>query len=668
MRNLNIGLKSLITLIFFCQIFAVAYSQTFKDVGISAGIEHVFDFGDFHFGGGVAVFDYNNDGYEDLYMTGGANDDVLYKNNGNGTFSRRTRQAGLLHEGLVTQGVVTGDINNDGFRDLFITVRCDLETLENYKPNLLYLNNGNGTFSDISVTSGIVNDTSFSTTVNFGDVNLDGYLDIYVGNWVASSVQKVFDEEGFAKLYWPEKGSPNVLFINNGDLTFKKAGARYGVDQDGLPWGAVFTDYDNDNDLDILIANDFGRVVRANTLYRNEYPEPIFSDVSRESGIEIKMHGMGIALGDYNEDGFLDYYATNIRKNVLYESNGDGTFTNKAEFLNVDNPQFDIRDTFVHSIGWGANFMDCNNDTYLDLFVTNGQIHPETGGGDTYPGLDTLYNPNVLYQNDGTEHTFSDISDQAQIGDPYRGRGSATLDYDNDGDLDIVVVNQVNMPGYGIGTKPRSVLFRNDLSVDNNWLKVKLRGIDTNTDGIGSKVRLVVNGRSFFREIDGGSSNMSQSSTIAHFGLGQYEKIDTLEVLWLGGRIQGITDIDPNQTITVVQGDFNNGFQDWGPRALHGVASETGIVTGTQDLFFNKQALVYPNPFLDSFNVKIKGDSKNSGPFKIELSDVSGRKFSYSDLSNNDIVTPGQMSPGIYFYLIKDNRDNVVERGRIIAK
>jgi len=487
-----------ILLIAFIFISRLASAQVFTEVAAPAGINHVFHFGDFHLGGGATVIDLNNDGWEDVYIAGGSNPDALYLNNTDGTFTDIHSICGINTDHVITQGAVAGDINNDGFKDLFITTRADAATFSNNQPNLLYLNNGDGTFTDITVSSGIYLDSVFSTATAFGDVNLDGLVDLYVGNWVDIPLSDLFDPEGYIQLRELGDGDPNILYINNGDLTFSSVGDSYGVDITGLAWAINLTDYDNDGDLDIMVANDFGTRHLPSSLLRNDYPSPSFTDVSESSGFaEVPIFAMGIATGDYNEDGWLDYYLTDISKNTLYKNNGDGTFTDQSCQNGTKYIDWYFGEDSVVAVGWGANFLDYDNDSYLDLFVANGQLNPLTG-----QGLDTLYNPNKIFRNLG-DYTFSDVSADAGVEDIFRARGSLTFDYDRDGDQDLLVINQVNWTGYGEGTNPKSLLYRND-APSGNWLKVQLIGTNSGgRDAVGSRIRVKAGGRTLIRECQG---------------------------------------------------------------------------------------------------------------------------------------------------------------------
>ncbi|MCH7490797.1 MAG: CRTAC1 family protein [Gemmatimonadetes bacterium] len=505
----------------------MATAQSFRDVSSSAGIRH-FCLDVNRVCGGVAFFDYNNDGTDDLYLTGGEEPDRLFRNEGDGTFRDVTKEAGLdFIRRFVTVGVATGDIDNDGFRDIFVT------TGEDY-PNILVRNNGDGTFSDISESAGIAREKRWSTAVTFGDYNLDGYLDIYVANY-ATYDGLPYDEHLTG-------GISNWLYRNNGDNTFDEVAKSLGVaNPDGLTLAVAFTDVDGDHDVDLMVANDFGYLFVPNALFRNEHPHGVFTDFSEASATDTAINGMGFAIGDYDEDGDFDYYVTNMMGNVLYSNtNASGVFRESAKAMGIDDRR---------STSWGAAFIDFDNDTDLDLIVANGRVLTRYNLQDV-DHVERFLKPheNKLYRADGPGN-FIDVSRGEGVADSTKGRGLAVADYDNDGDLDFIVavVNDVVPPhGYAL-------LYRNETPAGNHWLKVRVEGTTSNRDGFGSHIRVVAGGRTWIREIGGGSSYLSQNSSVAHFGMGDYAVADSLIVTWPGGEREIFTDIRTNQTVFVVE-------------------------------------------------------------------------------------------------------------------
>ena len=518
-----------------CSVFFIAesFSQTrFKDVTDSAGIKHVFKVYEGMFGGGACVIDYNKDGFEDVYITGGMNDDVLYKNNGNGTFTNVFENAGLtLTKKYVTQGVTSADVNRDGFVDLFVTTitsRDKKQTIPR-EINLLFLNNGNGAFRDATKEYGLDQMYSFSTSPSFGDINADGWPDLYVGNYFNEFTGKlsVINDATVVQANQIAKG---YLLLNEGGKKFKEVSDDYGLDFRGFGFGGVFTDFDNDGDQDLFINHDFGYKRTPDMLLENKYPSEKFTDVAKEKGMDLKINSMGTAVGDYNNDGLMDYYMTNIKFNYFMVNQGPGKpFLNKADELGLG----------FFAISWGANFADFDQDGDVDLFVSNGDLNPNC-----------VPMANFYYENLGNK--FQDYASAYGLADYGIGRGSVVFDYDNDGDLDLLVVNQEPvLPNYPVPSTTK--LYRND-STKGNWIKIALKGIQAESHGIGSKIEVEAGGKKMIREIDGGaSSHLSQSSVIAHFGLGSATKIDKITVYWTGGNIQTITNVNANQLLTITE-------------------------------------------------------------------------------------------------------------------
>ncbi len=469
-------------------------------------------------GGGAAFFDYNNDGFDDLYLTGGSGIDQFYENNGDGTFTEKATSVGLsITATHNTVGVATGDIDNDGFRDVFVTT-------DKFSANLLFRNNGDGTFTDISASAGILHQ-AWSTSVSFGDYNLDGFLDIYVANYCN------FPFTAGVPYYETNiSGFTNFFYVNNGDNTFTEKADLLGVQDNGTALAVTFTDFDNDNDMDIYLGNDFGSDFNPNALFENLYPIDSFARVGITTNTNASMYAMSTVTGDYDEDGLLDYYVSNMMENKLYNNTGNNVFSDEANSLNVEA-------TSVTS--WGGLFFDYNNDSYLDLFVASGQMMFDNPN---------QYQVNNLFINNGN-NTYSDVTITAGIADSSRSRGAAYSDFDNDGDLDFVLVNVDSSQT----STDKTWFMENQGTGLGNWLKIKLRGTTNNRDGFGSHVTVFVNGRSLLREADGGSGYLSHNSSVLHFGLGTETVIDSIRVNWPGGAEQIETGININQQIEIVE-------------------------------------------------------------------------------------------------------------------
>ena len=588
-------MKTLFTfLLSICSLQSVI-AQSFSDVASAAGLNHLFDVGDYHFGGGAAIIDFNNDGFEDIYVTGGANNDVLYQNNGDGTFTDVSVSANISSSyGFLSQGAIAGDFDNDGFDDLFITCRGPVNDFSAYGTNLLLKNNGNGTFSDVTVNSGVSNEVAFSTSAAFVDVNNDGFLDIYVANYWHEPFDDIVNEVGTLANFgsWEFTGRPNNLYVNNGDGTFTEAASQYGIDNNGVTWAVTFSDFDNDRDQDLMVLNDFGQEIVQSSTYQNEYPQESFTNITSTSGFNdlqgYDLTAMGVAVGDYDLNGTLDYYVTNTGKNFLFKNNGSGYFSDVTDQAGVRNEFYDVPLDTVYPwatnpicgchwdsvvVGWGTNFVDYDNDMDLDLFVSNGSMNPNV-----FFGTDM---GNTFYENNG-DGTFTDITVTSNLGATDICRGSVSADFDNDGDIDLLVVVQKYYDGFSPQPTPNIHLYQNELNNTNNWLKVKLRGTLSNSDGVGARIRAVVGSQSLVQEVDGGSSTHSSNSKIVHFGLSGSTDTDTLQVLWPSGCVDEFYNVSANQLLEI---------------------TESCILVGTRPTNGSNEFSIYPNPSSDILNI-----------------------------------------------------------------
>ena len=500
----------------------------FTNVTASAGIHHKFQVLEGMFGGGACVFDFNNDGFEDVFITSGMNDDVLYKNNGDGTFTNVYIGSGLEKtKGFVTQGAVSADVNRDGFRDLLVTT---ITTKNENKvipraSNMLFLNNGNGTFKDVSKEYGFHERQTFSTAASFGDFNADGFPDLYIGNYF-NEFKGELNGISDATIVGANQIAEGNLLINVAGKYFKDVYKEYGLKHKGFGFGGVFTDFDNDGDQDLFVNHDFGYKRTPDLLLENKFPKKTFEDVAEKLHMNLKINSMGTAKGDYNNDGLMDYYMTNIRFNLFMVNRGKQGFENMTKPLGM----------YLFAISWGANFADFDHDGDEDLFVANGDLNPNC-------------QPMTNFYFENNKGKFSELASQVGLNDYGIGRGSVVFDMDNDGDLDILVVNQVAVLNYPVESV--TSLFRND-ATKGNWSKIRLKGTQADLNGIGSKIELIVGGIKMIREVDGGaSSHLSQNSVISHFGLGNATEIDTLRVYWTGGEIQELYHLKINELLTI---------------------------------------------------------------------------------------------------------------------
>ena len=496
-------------------------------------------------GSGAAFFDYDNDGDLDLYLVNSAAfpgfhavtepTNSLYRNNGDGTFTDVTARAGVGDAGY-GQGCAAGDYDNDGDPDLYVT---------NLGPNVFYQNNGDGTFSDKTARAGL-GDRNWGTSCAFADYDNDGYLDLYVANYLDFKVET--HQECTARGY-PiycgvdmYDGVADILYHNNGDGTLTDLTKNSGVyNPEGKGLGVVFFDYDNDGDLDLYVANDMVR----NFLYRNQ-GDGTFKDVSLRVGVGYNEDGMpeagmGTDAGDFNQDGLLDLFVTNYQgeTNTLYLNEGNGFFTDIAVSSGTG------RASWRH-LGWGTHFFDHDNDGDLDIFVANGHINDNIGEWDD---IGTYAQQNNLFDNSGPEaenpFLFQDIS--ATLSEDFTreevSRGAAFGDYDNDGDLDILVTQIAAAP----------VLLRNDGGNRRNWLRVEVVGTKSNRDGIGARVQVISGNLRQIKEVRSGSSYLCQNDLRLLFGLDKRTTVDSVLVRWPGGHTQRIANVPINRLVTIIE-------------------------------------------------------------------------------------------------------------------
>lgn len=551
----------------------------------SAGIDHFFR-GINEMGAGAAFFDMDNDGDEDLWLTGGLNRDALYENDGLGNFTEIGVQAGLnATRNKVVTGVITGDLDNDGFKDVLLITHIGF-------PNVLFKNNGDKTFQELRNT-GLEEDKAYSLAAAFADVNQDGFLDIYAGNYIEDDQLSYSETNQDSIVGFSHECHTNQLYLNNGDWTFSNVTEEYGVGDKGCALATAFSDYDGDADPDLIVANDFGAWVTPNALFKNQVNQTRFQDVSEYSQMNVGIYGMGIAIGDYDNDLDLDYYITNLGENVLCRNEGNGTFSNPTKEAGI--PDTYAPDSTL-ATGWGTAFIDFDNDRDLDLYVVNGYVPAASFIANARA------NPNRLFENDGSGH-FSITASNTES--PSWGRGLASADIDNDGDIDFLVGN-VNKQATS-DTIQKVQLFRNDNELENNWLKIKLVGTTNNKDGLGSQIMLKADGVWSLKEANGGyGTHASQHSTVVHFGLGPAENIDSIKVTWMGGTEQILTNIEVNQAITI---------------------TENNLVSSTHLPLDNDLIRLtnYPNPFTNETTINYKLNQTDQ--VAIYIFDQLGRKI-----------------------------------------
>ena len=547
-------------LLCFLPVFAQEnpFAVSFTNIAKQAGINFKIIYGDEKknrylletTGTGVAFIDYDNDGWQDLFFVNGTRlDDTLpkneplptnrlFRNKGDGTFEDVTQKAGLTRTNW-GQAVIIGDYDNNGFDDLFIS--C-------FGKNALYKNNGNGTFTEVAEKAGVANNKSrWGSGSAFLDYDHDGDLDLFVASYIDLDLKTAPLPETGPCMYkgllvacGPPglQGGVNMLFQNNGNGTFtdvsEKAGMRKTDGTYGL--GAVVSDFDNDGFSDIYVANDSAPA----TLYRNNQ-NSTFTDIALEAGCAYSIDGkpqagMGVSAGDYDRDGWFDIVKTNFAGDTttVYRNIG------KATFDDVTFPAGLGMNT--RWLGWGVGFVDFDNDGWLDIFQVNGHVYPEVEKLTTEAGYAQR---KVLYQN-LRNGKFADVS--AKIGgavlENISGRGSAYGDFDNDGDMDIVI-NSVN-------AVPE--LIRNDAKSGNNWLKIKLVGTKSNRSGIGARVKITTEDGTQMDEMRSSNSYYSHNDTRLNFGVGTHKTVKTVEVIWTSGQVDKLKDVSVNQLIVIKEG------------------------------------------------------------------------------------------------------------------
>jgi enediyne biosynthesis protein E4 len=536
---------------------------SFVNIGRESGLNVKTIFGGEHknkylletTGCGVAFYDYDNDGWLDIFLVNGTRlegfpadsepTSHLFRNNRDGTFTDVTAKAGVAHSGW-GQAVCVGDYDNDGWDDLFVTY---------FGKNVLYHNNGDGTFTDVSQKAGVAGKvTRWNTGCAFLDYDRDGRLDLFVANYIDLDLATAPVPESGPCLYKSVMvacgppglvGGKNILYHNNGDGTFTDVSEASGILRANGTYGlgVLTADLDNDGWPDIYVANDS----TASALYQNK-KNGKFQDIAVEAGCALSpdgkpQAGMGVSAADYDLDGNLDIVKTNFAGDTpsLYRNQGGANFEDATFTAGLG--------AHTQYLGWGCGFFDMDNDGWADILICNGHVYPEVEQLKTEAGYAQR---KLLYQNLHNGH-FADVSLQAGpgISEPSPSRGAAFGDFDNDGDIDVVV-NTVN-------DYPQ--LLRCDSKLNNNWIKVRTIGTKSNRSGIGARLVCVTHlpgeakAHQQIDEVRSGGGYFSQSDLRVHFGLGKAEKVEALEVHWPSGQVDTLKDIKANQVIFVKEGE-----------------------------------------------------------------------------------------------------------------
>jgi len=527
-------------------------SVKFIDIAESAGIDFRHDNAASSekylietMGSGCGWIDYNQDGLLDLYLANGAATRLykpahplrgaLYRNNGDGTFTDVTAKAGVGAEGLFGMGVAVGDYDNDGYPDLLVL---------GYGRCILYHNNGNGTFTDVTARAGVANAGRWASSAAWFDYDNDGHLDLVIANYIDWSPDRNFwcgdHGPGMRSYCHPDdyNGEAPTLYHNNGDGTFTDVSKQSGVGlKPGNGLGVVTFDYDNDGWQDIFIANDS----MANFLFHNNR-DGTFREVGYLAGVAVSADGlpeagMGTDAADTTGKGRMDLIVTHLDSQLarLYQNMGDGTFDDATLRSGLGYATF-------HMSGFGARFMDYDNDGAPDIFMANGHVLDNI---QRYNASVHYAEPKLMFRNLG-HGAFQNVSDDLgrdfQL--PRVSRGAAIGDFDNDGDLDILVNNN--------GERPQ--LLRNDGGNANHWLEILLIGTRSNRDGVGARVKVSAGDLVCLEQRKGGMSYQSAQDPRLHFGLGKYSIVDAVEILWPSGAVTKLAKIQADRIIAVEEG------------------------------------------------------------------------------------------------------------------
>ncbi|MBV1887673.1 MAG: VCBS repeat-containing protein, partial [Urechidicola sp.] len=515
------------------------------------------------YGGGVSFCDFDGDGWDDITFSTTDSEEVYFYKNNSGTFS-------LVDFGINdtyrTKQVIWIDYDSDGDKDFFATSISGL--------NKFYENDGSMNFTDITATCGLFTDNKYTYGASFGDIDNDGDLDVFICN----RDDVTFNQYNY--LYRNDSGTYVDITVSAGlNLTNQ------------LSFTAAFFDYNNDGYQDIYVAND--KVANVNRLYEND-GDGTFTDVSAISGAGIAIDAMSTTIGDYNNDGWFDIYITNTTAgNQLLRNNGDDTFTNVAPSIGVA----------FESIAWGAVFLDADNDANLDLYVSG-----------IYDGSNAALLPSAFYENQG-DNTYLIPSGIGFSGDILTSFSNALGDFNNDGLPDIIVMNDTD----------NNFLWENTTTNSNNWLKLKLEGVTSNKDGIGSVIEINAGGKTQYRYTLNGEGYIGQNSNTEFIGIGAATTIDYLKITWLSGTVDYFTNLTVNQSLTVQEGE-----------------------SLSVEEYNNVEVQVYPNPVKEHLKVQLRNNTTDN--CKIEIFNLLGKRIFLQNINVNSIsIDMSDYSSGLYF-------------------
>ncbi|PKA84593.1 putative secreted protein (Por secretion system target) [Ulvibacter sp. MAR_2010_11] len=573
------------TIFFIFTYFSVSHAQIqFSEQSAALGCGNS-TYGVGTLGGGISFFDFDNDGWDDISVTSEEGLPLRFFKNTGGAFTQVTFNfPDQLAESKTVQWV---DFDNDGDYDLF--------TVSNTHAYRLYENDGTMNFTDISPTAGLAIPDYSAWGGSWGDYNNDGWLDLFISSRDINNTD-----------------IHNRLYRNNGDATFTDITEAAGISTDDfLTFCSVFFDYNNDGWQDIYLAND--RSFNLNILYENN-GDGTFSDVSAASGADIGISAMSNTIGDFNKDGWLDIYITNLPDgNVFLKNNGDGTFTDIAE----------TNGTLMESYAWGAVFLDAENDSDLDLYVSS-----------LFTDAQTQYLTAAFYENNGSG-MYSIPENAGFENDAARSYSNAIGDVNRDGYPDITVLN----------FQPDDIyLWKNETPHTNNWIKVKLRGTESNRQGIGSWIEISVNGEKQYNYTLCGEGYIGQNSVYEFFGIGTATTIDYIKVTWLSGIVDIINNPDINIHATIIEGTNELATEDFQKQ-------ENSII-------------IYPNPVNGIVSIQLKEELSNS---TLSVTDMLGRLLFTKKVSSiSETINMEQYGSGMYFFVFDNGLAKITKK--IIVK
>lgn len=623
-------IKKISQIFFFILLFSTRIYCQFVDINKSQIVSHNHISPNL-LGGGVGIIDIDNDGWEDIYLTGGAETDKLIHNLGDLQFEDVSTSSFIFQYSRTnhTNSVSIADLNNDGFDDIFLT------TIKG-QSNVILINRGNGTFENITSKSGISEFKEWGMSAIFIDVNLDGYLDIYVLNYIEEP-GAIFDDEnqviGFKHICFE-----NNLFLNNQDLTFTENAKKYNLSDAGCGLAAITSDINQDGYFDILIANDFGEWVEPNKAYVFNPITQLFDDLSSQYHLSDSIYGMGIATADLNADLVPDYYITNIGSNELKLSTKFGDYMSVSDSFGIENTTTDN----LQTTGWGCLLLDANNYGINDLYVSNGYI-----------GSADFLNTNMLDSNRfyiSTPEGYQEVTIEYGLHLTSQSRGAVEVDLNNDGNVDIITINTEKTQ---YAERSNVNFYLNKPENSGNWVSIILEGYTDNKNGLGSKVILYENGNARMKELNSGGSHASSNSKRIHFGIDQNSKIDSVQIHWPNQSKSLLKDIPINNFIRIRQ---DSSIEILGCKNLSWGCKQENTLLKLNHPNSSKTS-IHPNPSVGSFTI-ISSESFN----KITIYDLAGHAQLILNKSskNRSALIEHHLDPGIYLVEFGSNTQKIV--------